>query len=124
MAVKKKIGIGLIGSGFMGKTHALGYTTAARVFDLPFEVDLAVLADANAELADKAGRQLGFRRSTGTWRDLLDDPEVQVVNITTPSTLHREMALAALAAITGTAWIPVDPVPIWPTRLPANDTPS
>ena len=98
MTSKKRIGVGLIGSGFMGRTHALGFATAARVFDLPFEVDLAVLADATPELADKAGRQLGFRRSTGQWRDLLDDPEIGLIDITTPNTLHREMALAAIAA--------------------------
>lgn len=95
---KRRIGVGLIGSGFMGKAHALGYATAARVFDLPAEVELAVLADADPALAGRAAGALGFRRSTGNWRDLLDDPAVHVISVTTPNTLHREMALAALAA--------------------------
>lgn len=95
---KKRLGIGLIGSGFMGKTHALGFAIASRVFDLPVDVDLVVLADVDAAVAERAGHALGFRRSTGNWRELLDDPEVQVVDITTPNTLHREMALAAIAA--------------------------
>ena len=95
---KKKIGVGLIGSGFMGRTHALGFAVAARVFDLPFELDLAVLADVDAPRAAAAARQLGFRRSTADWRELLDDPEIGIVDITTPNTLHREMALAAIAA--------------------------
>ena len=95
---KKRLGIGLIGSGFMGKTHALGFAVASRVFDIPFDIDLAVLADVDAPTAARAAASLGFRRSTGNWRDLLADPEVQVVDITTPNTLHREMALAAIAA--------------------------
>ncbi|MFI4994771.1 MAG: Gfo/Idh/MocA family protein [Hyphomicrobiales bacterium] len=95
---KKRIGVGLIGSGFMGKAHALGFATASRVFDLPFVVDLAVLAEVNADLAAKSARQLGFRRSTCHWRELLDDPEIAIIDITTPNTLHREMALAALEA--------------------------
>lgn len=98
MASRTRLGIGLIGSGFMGRTHALGFAVAARVFDLPFAVDLAVLADVDASTAETAAGALGFRRSTGNWRDLLADPEVQVVDITTPNTLHREMALAAIAA--------------------------
>ena len=98
MIEKRKIGVGLIGSGFMGKAHALGYATAARVFGLPFEVDLAVLADADPALAGRAAGALGFRRATDNWRDLLDNPEIQVVSVTTPNILHREMALAALAA--------------------------
>ncbi len=98
MAEKRRIGVGLIGSGFMGKTHALGFATATRVFDLPFEVDLAVLADIDAASARRSAEALGFRRSTGNWRDLLDDPEIHIVDITTPNVLHREMALAAISA--------------------------
>ncbi len=98
MPSKQRLGIGLIGSGFMGRTHALGFAVARRVFDLPFEIDLAVLADVDAPTAARAADALGFRRSTANWRDLLDDPEVQVIDITTPNVLHREMALAAIAA--------------------------
>lgn len=98
MGGKPRLGVGLIGSGFMGKAHALGFSTAARVFDLPFEIDLAVLADVDAATAERAAGALGFRRSTGNWRELLADPEIQVVDITTPNVLHREMALAAITA--------------------------
>ena len=65
MSEKPKIGVGLIGSGFMGRTHALGFATAARVFDLPFEVDLAVLADvdpAHAARGRAAARVSSFDR--------------------------------------------------------------
>ncbi len=95
---RTRIGVGLIGSGFMGKTHALGFAIAARVFDLPFDLDLAVLADVDGATAAAAARRLGFRRSTADWRQLVADPEIQIVAITTPNTLHREMALAAIAA--------------------------
>ena len=57
---KPKLRIGLIGSGFMGKTHAFGFAAAARVFDLPFELELHTLADINDEAAAKAGAALGF----------------------------------------------------------------
>jgi predicted dehydrogenase len=95
---KRKLRIGLIGSGFMGKAHAFGYATAARVFDLPFEPVLQALADVNAELAANAAAALGFARSTTDWRAMVADPEIDVVNITTPNSLHKEMALAAASA--------------------------
>src|SRR3979490_168995 len=98
MASKKRLGIGLIGSGFMGKTQALGFATASRVFDLPFDVDLAVLADVDAATAARAARSLGFRRSTGNWRDLLGDPALQVLYNTPPNPLHRHIALASIGA--------------------------
>jgi predicted dehydrogenase len=93
-----RLGVGLVGSGFMGKTHALAFGAAARVFDLPLKPDLAVLADQTEAQAADAARRLGFSRSTADWRRLVGDPEVDVVAITTPNALHKPIALAALQA--------------------------
>ena len=94
----KEIGIGLIGTGFMGKAHAIAYRNALAVFpDIPVP-RLVALADVNAEAARKAAHQYGFESSTGNWKDLIDNPAVQVISITTPNSMHREMALAAIAA--------------------------
>jgi predicted dehydrogenase len=82
----------------MGKSHALGFGAAGRMFDLPFNIDLAVLADATATLAARGARALGFRRSTANWRDLLVDSETDIIDITAPNTLLHEIALAAIAA--------------------------
>jgi predicted dehydrogenase len=95
---KPKLRIGLIGSGFMGKAHAFGYATAARVFDLAYEAELCTLADVNEQSAAHAAAALGFSRSTSDWRAMVVDPEIDVVNITAPNALHKEMALAAIAA--------------------------
>lgn len=95
---KPKLRIGLIGSGFMGKAHAFGYTTAARVFDLPFDVELLALADISDDVASKAAAALGFARPTSDWRAMVADRAIDVVNITSPNALHKEMALAAIAA--------------------------
>ncbi|WP_176038093.1 Gfo/Idh/MocA family protein [Brucella tritici] len=89
---------GLIGSGFMGKTHALALANVNRVFDLPIEVQLHTLADVNAELARKAAKQLGFANATGDWRTLISTPDINLIDITTPNRFHREMALAAIEA--------------------------
>ena len=93
-----KIRIGLIGSGFMGKAHALGFRAVAAVFEMPVEPVLELLADIDAGAATSAARKLGFTRSTGDWQALVRDPEVDVVDITTPPMLHHQMALAAIAA--------------------------
>ena len=95
---KPKLRIGLIGSGFMGKAHAFGYATAAKVFDLPYEPELHTLADINDEAAAKAAAALGFAHATSDWRSLVAASDIDVVNITAPNALHKEMALAAIAA--------------------------
>ena len=95
---KPKLRVGLVGSGFMGKAHAFGYSTAARVFDLPYEVELHTLADITDAAAAKAAAALGFAHATSDWRAMVRDPVIDVVNITSPNALHKEMALAAIAA--------------------------
>ncbi len=90
--------VGLIGSGFMGKTHALALASVNRVFDLPIEVQLHTLADVNVEIATKAAKQLGFANATGDWRTLISNPDISLIDITTPNRFHKEMALAAIEA--------------------------
>lgn len=95
---KPVLRIGLIGTGFMGKTHVFGFAAAARVFDLPFELVFQTVADRTDALAAEAARSLGFAQGTGDWRSLVADPAIDLVDITAPNALHREMALAAIAA--------------------------
>jgi predicted dehydrogenase len=96
--VKRELGIGLIGTGFMGKAHAFAYRAALAAFpDIPVP-RLEMIADVEQEIASKAAHPYGFARSSGDWRELVKDPRIDVVSITTPNTLHKEMALAAIAA--------------------------
>jgi predicted dehydrogenase len=94
----KELGIGLIGTGFMGKAHAIAYRTALSAFpDIPAP-RLVTVADVNADAAKKAAHQYGFESSTGDWKALIANPAIHVVSITTPNSFHKEMALAAIAA--------------------------
>lgn len=96
---KKTLNIGLIGSGFMGQAHADAFHRAALLYrDLPLRPVLHTLADASAELAAAAAARFGFARSSGDWRSLLADPEIDLIDITTPNALHFDMALAAIEA--------------------------
>lgn len=95
---KPRLRIGLIGTGFMGKAHVFGFTSAPRVFDLPFELDLHTVADVTPQAAAEAARRLGFAHATANWRDIVANPEIDLVSITAPNALHKEMSLAAIAA--------------------------
>ncbi|MBS9405157.1 Gfo/Idh/MocA family oxidoreductase [Halomonas sp. TRM85114] len=89
---------GLIGTGFMGKAHAIALKAAPTVFSLPATPVCELLADVDDELAARKACALGFTRSTGDWKALVEDPDVDVVDICAPNFLHKEMALAAIAA--------------------------
>jgi predicted dehydrogenase len=92
------IGVGLIGTGYMGKCHALAWNAVTSVFgDVP-RPNLVALCDVTQERARKFAAQFGFAKSTADWRTLLADPEIDVISITTPNQFHAEMAIAALDA--------------------------
>lgn len=92
------LGIGLVGSGYMGKCHAMAWNSVATVFGDVERPRLVSLADATAELAAGHGSAFGFQRSTGRWQDLVEDPEIDVISIAAPNQFHADMAVAALEA--------------------------
>ncbi|MEE9427988.1 MAG: Gfo/Idh/MocA family oxidoreductase [Paracoccaceae bacterium] len=93
-----QVGIGLIGAGFMGKTHALAFGTVKAVMgDVPTP-RLEMLCSTPLDNAQDAADQFGFTRSTDDWVTLVNDPAIDIVAITTPNHLHHEIAMAALAA--------------------------
>ncbi|WP_210452270.1 Gfo/Idh/MocA family protein [Pantoea ananatis] len=92
-----KVRIGMIGSGYIGRCHAIAYAQAPAVFALKGEIVREMLAEVNPELAAKQAATFGFSRSTGNWRELVSDPNIDVVDICAPNFLHKEMALAAIA---------------------------
>ena len=94
----REIRIGLIGAGFMGRAHTIAYREVGAVFDLPAPPVLELIAEIDGRAATAAARKLGFRRATGDWRQLVQDPTVDLVDITAPTAAHREIAIAALAA--------------------------
>ncbi len=89
-------GVGLIGSGFMGRAHAFAFGAVAQAFGLERRPVLEMLADGTEASAERAAAALGFRRATADWESLVADPAVDVVSITTPNRLHAPMALAAI----------------------------
>lgn len=93
-----RIGVALIGTGFMGKCHAMAYGAVKAVFgDVP-HVDRLTLCDVDPAHAARCAEEFGFARSATDWRSLLADPAIQLISITSPNGLHREMAVAALEA--------------------------
>lgn len=94
----ESIGVGLIGTGYMGKCHALAWNNVRPVFGDGPRPRLAHLAEANKDLAQRRADEFGFSRATDDWRQLIADPEVDIVSVTTPNAFHAEMAIAALEA--------------------------
>jgi predicted dehydrogenase len=94
-----EIGVAMIGSGLMAKSHTMGYRNVEAVYGTtPFRPRFAVLADAKEDLARLGAESLGYERWTVDWREAVTDSCVDVVDIVTPNFLHKEIAMAAIAA--------------------------
>ena len=92
----KEVRIGLIGTGYIGKAHAIAYAQAPTVFNLRGRLVREMVAEVTPELAAARAQAFGFNRSTGDWRALVADPAIDVVDICSPNHLHKEMALEAI----------------------------
>lgn len=92
-----KIGIGIVGGGYMGKAHAVAMSAVGAVFDTKLRPELEMVAASSPQSAENYRRKFGFSRATGDWRELVADKNVEAVIIASPQSTHREIAEAALA---------------------------
>ena len=90
--------VGMIGYEFMGAAHSHAWRTAHRFFDLPLTPELRTLAGRTESAVAEAAERFGFASWTTRWQDVVEDPEIDVIDICTPGDTHYEIALAALAA--------------------------
>ena len=95
----RDVRIGLIGAGWMGKVHSMSYRMAATAFGPePARPVLDVIADVDTGLAERAAREYGYHRSAADWRQVIDNPEIDLIDICTPNDMHFDIAMAAIDA--------------------------
>ena len=82
----------------MGQAHSFGFALAPKIFDIGCNIQLHTVADVTQISADNAASRYGFDCSTDNWRNLVASPHIDIVSITAPNALHKEMALAAIAS--------------------------
>jgi predicted dehydrogenase len=93
------IGVGLVSVGWMGRLHSRAYLALPSVYpELGLRPRLVHAADTAADRVAYARDVLGYARGSGDYRDVLADPDVDVVSICAPNALHREIGLAAAEA--------------------------
>jgi predicted dehydrogenase len=94
----KTLNIGLVGYGFMGRTHSNAFHQAPRFFDLPYRPVLKAVAARNADRVKAFAANWGYESSETDWRALIDRKDIDVIDIASPNDTHREIAIAAAQA--------------------------
>jgi myo-inositol 2-dehydrogenase/D-chiro-inositol 1-dehydrogenase len=95
---KKKLNIGLVGYGFMGRTHSNAFLQAGRFFDLPFQPVLKVVCARNTERAQPFAANWGYESVETDWRKLVERKDIDLIDIASPNDTHSEVAIAAARA--------------------------
>jgi myo-inositol 2-dehydrogenase/D-chiro-inositol 1-dehydrogenase len=93
-----QLNIGLVGYGFMGRTHSNAFLQAPRYFDLPYKPVLKAVAARNEERVKKFAENWGYQSYVTDWRELVNRKDIDLIDIASPNDTHHEIAIAAARA--------------------------
>lgn len=96
--VMKKVNIGIIGGGLMGKEAASSFARWFVISDLPVSVELTAVCDLSEEVLSWYNRVPTIKLLTTDYNKLLADPDIDVVYVALPHNLHKQYYLEVLAA--------------------------
>jgi predicted dehydrogenase len=94
----KKLNIGLVGYGFMGRTHSNAFRQVNQFFDLEYQPVLKAVCARDGEKAKAFAAQWGYESVETGWRNLIARKDVDLIDIASPNNTHAEIAIAAAAA--------------------------
>lgn len=90
-----KLNVGLVGYKFMGKAHSNALNKLKMFFDLDAEIVRKVLCGRDKEALNEASKTLGWEECETSWEALVARDDIDIIDITTPSNQHKEIAIAA-----------------------------
>ena len=89
----------LIGNKFMGRAHANAYLKVNKFFtNLPRQAVMHTVVGRNVEENQTFAKRWGFAHTSEDWKAAISNPEIDLVDVTSPNNAHAEMAIAALEA--------------------------
>lgn len=96
---QETLNVAVIGAGMAGTTHANAWRQVGTVFDLGLpQVHLSTIADAYAPFAEDAAQRYGYDKAVTDWREIADDPNIDIVSIVVGNALHLEIAAELIKA--------------------------
>jgi predicted dehydrogenase len=94
----KPLNVGIIGYGFMGRTHSNAYRKVRNFFDVPYEPVLKTICGLEEKEAKAFADRWGYESYVTDWRKVIGDKKIDVVDICVPNNYHAEIAIAAAQA--------------------------
>ena len=92
---KKTLNVGLVGYGFMGRTHSNAFLQVSRFFDVPYRPVLQAVCARNPSRAQAFAQNWGYQSVESDWRKLVERKDIDLIDIASPNDTHAEIAVAA-----------------------------
>jgi predicted dehydrogenase len=91
----KTLRVGMVGYRFMGRAHSNAWRQAPKFFPLKAHIEMHTICGRNAAGVQAARAQLGWQNASTDWREIIESPLIDIVDIVTPPSSHAEIAIAA-----------------------------
>jgi predicted dehydrogenase len=98
MTARKTVKVGLVGYGFMGRTHSNAFAKVNQFFDLARRPVLACICGRDAAKIEAFADQWGYQDKETDWRRLIERKDIDLIDIASPNDTHAEIAIAAAQA--------------------------
>ncbi|MBV8549804.1 MAG: Gfo/Idh/MocA family oxidoreductase [Acidobacteriaceae bacterium] len=95
---RRELRVALLGQGFMGKAHSNAFAQVSRFFDVPFRLRLSVLCGRDQQALERSAAAWGWEQTATDWRQVVERPDIDLIDIALPNHLHSEAAIAAARA--------------------------
>jgi predicted dehydrogenase len=91
----KTLRVGMIGYGFMGKAHSNGWRQAPHFFPMKADIEMHTICGRNPEALEQARVKYGWKKACTDWREVVNSPEIDIIDIGTSNLTHAEISIAA-----------------------------
>ena len=98
MGEKRKLNVGVIGYGFMGRTHSNAFGKVNQFFDLSYQPLLKAVCGRDSDKVHAFAEQWGYQSFETDWQKLMSRPDIDLIDIASPNDTHAEIAIAAAKA--------------------------
>jgi predicted dehydrogenase len=98
VSISATLNVGLVGYGFMGRTHSNAFLQAPRFFNLPYRPVLKAVCARKAERVKGFAENWGYESIETDWRSLVERRDIDLIDIASPNDTHAEIAIAAAQA--------------------------
>ncbi len=93
--MKKTLNVGLVGYKFMGKAHSNALQRIGMFFDSSANISMKAICGRDKEWVKEAADKFGWESCETSWENLVRRSDIDIIDITAPSNVHKKIAVAA-----------------------------